>query len=103
MKIKTRILSQVEKIASDLIETFDLYIESVDGKQLVKLECIDPEHANAIEKLISKCVNYVEDYAVLQEPEIKYPICPICKNQVHLKPTCSCNYGISYRKYGNNK
>jgi hypothetical protein len=67
MKIKTRIISQWEKIAGDKIETFDLYIESIDGKSLIKLEYIDPEHANAIEKLISKCVNYVSDYAVLKD------------------------------------
>jgi len=65
-KFIARLISQV---VHDDREYFDLYLETTNRKNLIKLECLDEKHADELSKSISRCGNYVEDCIVLYDPK----------------------------------
>lgn len=53
----------------DNTETFDIHLNELENNKEIVLECRDKEHAIILAKLISQCVNYVDNYAILKNTE----------------------------------
>lgn len=53
----------------DNTETFDIHLNELGNNKEIVLECRNKDQALALAKLISQCVNYVENYAILKNTE----------------------------------
>lgn len=62
MKLTAIIISQT---VYDGREDFDIIIKDCDNGQETTLQCADKAHSYNLAKLLSKCVNFVDDYKVL--------------------------------------
>ena len=53
----------------DNTETFDIHLNEFGNNKEIVLECRNKEHALVLAKLISQCINYVDNYAILKNTE----------------------------------